>query len=519
MNGKKKIVKLTILAALCLGISTASAATGHWNDASLNKAHTTQTVLGQQTSWSEWKTGWAQIADDFRQVSIAPGSNEKQLNFAWYSQVNNVPRVRIASNSAMADAKEFVGKSLPGTIVNGKQYFANKVTALGFQPCKTYYYQVNIDGQWQKPQVYKTKDFKAFSFILMGDPQIGASKGQLPSESKTKQDGEVAARNDAYNWNTTLNTVIAQHPDISFILSAGDQINEAVTSGKAEKITTQEHQYAGFLSPLPLKHLPLATTIGNHDSLTVGYKNHFNTANAITGTDPTPAGNDYFFKYGDALFIVLNTNNYTISDHKAALQKAINANKNAKWKIAVIHQDVYGSGFDHSDSDGIILRTQLTPLFDENKIDVVLQGHDHTYSRSYFLKSDGKTHAKYALTASYKKATDKGLLYDDPMAYAGINEKDAKAKEAFLSQNNCYKIVDKSNSVAHNPQGTMYIEASSSTGSKFYKLLPNEQDYIAFRSQTWQPSYSVIDITKKSFKITTYDMSKNSIMDQYTIEK
>ena len=141
MNGKKKIVKLTILAALCLGISTASAATGHWNDASLNKAHTTQTVLGQQTSWSEWKTGWAQIADDFKQVSIAPGSNEKQLNFAWYSQVKNAPCVRIASNSAMADAKEFVGKSLPGTIVNGKQYFANKVTALGFQPCKTYYFE------------------------------------------------------------------------------------------------------------------------------------------------------------------------------------------------------------------------------------------------------------------------------------------------------------------------------------------------------------------------------------------
>ena len=38
-----------------------------------------------------------------------------------------------------------------------------------------------------------------------------------------------------------------------------------------------------------------------------------------------------------------------------------------------MHQDIYGSGLDHSDSDGILLRTQLTPIYDANKIDVVLQ--------------------------------------------------------------------------------------------------------------------------------------------------
>ena len=47
-----------------------------------------------------------------------------------------------------------------------------------------------------------------------------------------------------------------------------------------------------------------------------------------------------------------------------------------------MHQDIYGSGLDHSDSDGIILRNQLTPIFDANDIDVVLQGHDR-YLCSY----------------------------------------------------------------------------------------------------------------------------------------
>ena len=39
---------------------------------------------------------------------------------------------------------------------------------------------------------------------------------------------------------------------------------------------------------------------------------------------------------------------------------------------------------------GMILRTQLTPVFDKYDIDVVLQGHDHTYSRSKILYGDGK---------------------------------------------------------------------------------------------------------------------------------
>ena len=74
--------------------------------------------------------------------------------------------------------------------------------------------------------------------------------------------------------------------------------------------------------------------------------------------------------------------------------KSIEENKDATWRVVTFHQDIYGSGYDHSDSDGIVLRTQLTPMFDEYDIDVVLQGHDHTYSRTYQLTSDGEDHAK-----------------------------------------------------------------------------------------------------------------------------
>ena len=104
-----------------------------------------------------------------------------------------------------------------------------------------------------------------------------------------------------------------------------------------------------------LASLPVATTIGNHDSLNPDYTYHFNN----------PNGGDYYYSYGPGLFIVLNTNNYNAAEHEQAIAEAVAAYPDAKWRVVTIHQDIYGSGLDHSDTDGMILRTQLTPIFDE----------------------------------------------------------------------------------------------------------------------------------------------------------
>ena len=92
---------------------------------------------------------------------------------------------------------------------------------------------------------------------------------------------------------------------------------------------------------------------------------------------------------------MLNTNNYNVAEHEELIKEATEANPDATWRIVTIHQDIYGSGLDHSDTDGMILRTQLTPVFDKYDIDVVLQGHDHTYSRSALLYGDGQQHNSY----------------------------------------------------------------------------------------------------------------------------
>ena len=364
----KKRITAYVLLALCAA-TTAYAATEHWNDASLTPQAVVATQAGDQ-NWEQWKSSWETIKTDFEQVSLAPGKDASQMNLAWYSkeQAKNA-EVRISTHEDMSGASEFRGTSKEGTVVAGTQYYTNKVTV---------------------------RSLNDFSFMYGGDPQNGASKGQTSSEGN-KQDGELAARNDAYNWNKTLNSALAQHPEINFLVSPGDQINEPAEDQSDKKIQLQEMQYAGYLSAKALRSLPEATSIGNHDSMTVGYQNHFNVPNPFTEeATPTAAGHGYFYTYGNALFIVINANNYNAADHEALIKKAIKANPKTKWRIVVMHQDIYGSGLDHSDSDGILMRTQLTPIYDANKIDVVLQGHDHTYARTYQISSDGKQHADFA---------------------------------------------------------------------------------------------------------------------------
>jgi len=503
-----------VLAAMCITSTAGYAATEHWNDASLTPQAVTQTQLSDSTDWQSWKNAWSQIKTNYEQVSLAPGADASRLNFAWYSkQQAPVSEVRIAKQQDMRQAKLFKGNCQPGTNIGDLSYYTNKVEISGLQPGQTYWYQIKRNGEWQEAQSVKTGNPDDFSFMYVGDPQIGASTGQVSAEGN-QQDGELSARNDAYNWNKTLNTALSQHPEINFLVSPGDQINEPAEDGSPAKIQLQESQYAGYLSAAALRHLPEATSIGNHDCLTTGYQNHFNTPNSFSEeSNPTRAGHGYYYSYGSALFIVINANNYNAADHEALIKKAVRAYPDKKWRILVMHQDIYGSGLDHSDSDGILLRTQLTPIYDANHIDVVLQGHDHTYARTYQLSSDGTNHAAFPqLEAAGQNGQQHGLL--------GNALKDPDFKNTYASQNLCYTIQDMKQGTLVNPKGVFYMSANSATGSKYYNLIPQQQDYVAARSQTWRPTYSVIRITGSRFTINTYDVGSGSPIDEtYSIIK
>jgi hypothetical protein len=179
--------------------------------------------------------------------------------------------VKISQNSGMSGANTFQGSAAAITASNGTNTYAasNKVTVTGLTEKTTYYYSYSTDGaSWSTPTSFNTQSTSSLKMIYVGDPQIGASTGS----------NGLNIANDTYNWNNTLQNAINNNPTTNFILSAGDQINQADASD-ASKIR-REQEYAGFLYAKALVNYPLVTTVGNHESLVGDYKQHYNNPNS-----------------------------------------------------------------------------------------------------------------------------------------------------------------------------------------------------------------------------------------------
>lgn len=127
------------------------------------------------------------------------------------------------------------------------------------------------------------------------------------------------------------------------------------------------------------------TTIGNHDSSSSAYNEHFNLPNESGDQGITKAGSDYWFVYENTLFIDINSNNRSAAEHKSFIEEAIAANPNVKWKTVVFHHSIYSTASHVNDGDIINRRNELPQIFDDLDIDVVLMGHDHVYTRTYMM--------------------------------------------------------------------------------------------------------------------------------------
>ena len=479
-------------------------------DDSQTDAHNVKSnVYANSAEWAAWKTKWESVRTNFCQIALTPGEDATMLNAGWVSTTKDeTPQVKLMDANGN-EIKTYTGVQSTSadvqTVKDGDTTYTLypcKVTITGLAENTSYKYQYYVNGAWSDTYDYKTQSTDSFSIMYVGDPQIGASTNQLGDQNK-----EYYAMNDSYNWYHTLNNAVSKFPNLSFIMSAGDQINQSGSLSKEADALEQQIEYAGFLNPSVLRSLPVATTIGNHDSGSVNYSNHFNYPNKQSSGDRTAAGTDYYFTYGNTLFISIDTNNYNVSTHENVIKEATEKNPDAKWRVLMFHQDIYGSGYDHSDSDGIVLRTQLTPVIDKYDIDAVLQGHDHTYSRTYQITSDGSEHSSYTKAPS---------------------SSDAEAFSSYLKDNLCYTLTTGSDDTtkAIDPKGTVYFEANSATGSKYYQLIGTQQDYIAARCQSWRPTYSVIDITDTTLTVKTYDAATNEelvadggVKTAYTIVK
>ena len=402
--------------------------------------------------------------DDFAQICLTPGKNETMLNFSWYSKFSDgVSRIKICEKGG----KEITHQGKSVSMGNG--FTSNKVTVENLKANTTYTYSYECDGRWSQPLEYETKDFQNYSFIFMADPQIGAS-------SKNKKSYEEGIKKDANNWDKVIKKSLDKSYDASFIVCGGDETNTKEENYDTPKAEISNLEYSGFLSPSYLRYMPIANAIGNHDKDNENFYNHFNMPN-LTNLGKTVAGSDYYFTYGNTLYLFINTNNLNICEHKKFVDETVEENKDIKWKIAVFHHDIYGGGRHKDDEDIKILRNNLPPILEDNNIDLVLCGHDHIYSRTYPIK----------------------------------NKKIMDFEEERLT--NSKEKID----VVKDSKGITYITGSSSTGSKFYKETKDKSKYIKKIYCEEIPTYTVVKVRENLIEIVTYETNKNKPIDNKII--
>ena len=531
--------KQMMISALALTLSATNVAPVFASaapDGKTNAVDIAQT-MGTTAQWNRWEKEWETLKNDWTQISLSPGSNATELNFAWYTpkQTNddhsnaNVPKLIIGEGHNMKNAKVYEAEQ---TAVkdeqdnNGKTYNSNKVTATGLKENKTYYYSYDNGNGYTKPAEYTTKSTNNFSFAFVGDPQIGSSNELKGKDTKEFYDAQSnAVKSDAFNWSSTLNAALEKTDDqLSFVVSAGDQIQTTKKKLPNKDASKSEIEYTGYLSPEALKSLPVATTVGNHDADNANYTYHFNRTNASELGSNKVVGGDYYFKYGNALFIMLNTQDTNVAEHKQFIEQTVAANKDCKWRIVTLHQDIYGSA-EHSNEPEITnLRYQLTPIFEQNDIDAVLTGHDHAYSRSKMLLGGTKAndYTDDEFDAELEKDMDAGENPTTKTVAPGnikndsTDEKDQKYLTYLKSimDEKAIETVKKQGSSVINPEGVLYMTAGSSSGSKYYDLVPRQQTYIAHRWQEDVPTYSVVDVTENSLTINTYRTDNDEKIDE-----
>ncbi len=347
-------------------------------------------------------------------VVLGVGAKENQRVLSWYASTNAGTLVQVVpANQVKKGVFPKTATSFPATVsantINGG-YNAHS-TIDGLKQREKYAYRIGNAGHWSPTYTFQTQDFKGdFSFLFFGDPQIGSS-------------GDTAK--DGAGWADTLKVATAANPKAELLVSGGDQVESANT----------ESQWDAFLGSDVLRKYPWAATIGNHDVGGKAYEQHFWTPNTdrstpyYAGATATTSGGDYWYMYKGVLFIDLNSNaiaNASDAAHIGYVTSVINKyGSKAKHTVLVYHHAIYSPASHANDGDNQVRRQDFPTAFSNLGVDLVLSGHDHSYSRSYEIKNG-------------KKAN--------------------KAEQPGATK------------VTQGPGGVIYVTANSASGSKYYDL-------------------------------------------------
>lgn len=252
---------------------------------------------------------------------------------------------------------------------NDPEIHRHTVELAGLRPATRYVYRVGTgtSWRWSEAQEFVTAPAEpaAFSFIYMGDAQNGLD-----------------------TWGRLVRGAFEARPDVAFYLMAGDLVDRG----------NERDDWDDFFANAEsvFNRRPLVPVIGNHECQG-GHPRLYLEQFALprNGPEGLEAERAYSFQYGNALFVILDSN-APLELQTEWLDRTLGAS-GARWKIVSYHHPVISSA---PNRDNAKLRELWTPIFDRHGVDLALQGHDHAYLRTHPMRN-GQPQADLADGTTY----------------------------------------------------------------------------------------------------------------------
>jgi acid phosphatase type 7 len=238
----------------------------------------------------------------------------------------------------------------------------------GLKENTTYAYQVGDGKAWSPAGAFTTGTSGDFEFLVFGDSQSGS------------------AQNPVYGpWKETLHNAVRDNPGARFFVNVGDLTE--IGHGEA-------HWNAWFDAAAGvIDRIPEMAVQGNHETFVPG-SGEDRKPDYLTRQLPVPQngpeglkGQAYSYDYGCAHFVVLDSQQWEeqplygdILKAQAAWLEQDLVRSRKPWTFVFFHKPPYSNTADRTNDD---VKAAFGPVLDAHHADVVFNGHDHDYSRTF----------------------------------------------------------------------------------------------------------------------------------------
>ena len=249
-------------------------------------------------------------------------------------------------------------------------YMGHKVIFNGLKAKTKYVYRVGNGIEWSEWFQFKTASdiIEPFSFLYLGDFQ-----NDLKSQCSR-----------------IIRQAYSHFPDAGFMLFAGDLVNRSF-----EELWDAYFYTGGWI----FGTMPSVPTPGNHEYYPVDtgeprpFSNHWQQIFTMPENSPSPELNAraYYMDYQGVRFISLDSPGISYKEDVATLvikwlDEVLTSNPNP-WSVVFTHYPVFSCS---QGRDNERYRNAVKPILEKHGVDLVLQGHDHTYCRGFNLDQLGE---------------------------------------------------------------------------------------------------------------------------------